>query len=611
MSFLSPLSLLFGATIPLVVLFYLLKRRRTRQLVSSTVLWQRFLAENQANAPFQRLRKHWLLILQILLLLLAVLALGRPYFSGDLSKGRLQVVILDASASMKAEDGAPTRFEAARSQILQLIDGMREQDQMVLIAAGVATEVKQSAVSSKSTLRRMLMSSQPSDGPTRLTDALKLAETLTRESTSYEVHLFSDGVATDLGSFAGAGVAINYHRVGSRGSNVGVTGIDVRGHPEDPRQRMVLATVFNSSSNLVQTSAEFSFEGRLLEAKPVSIEPRATASLVFTAAQAKDGVFTVRLPHADDLKADNEASVVSLLPKPVKVVLVTAGNAFLERALRSTPGVELAVVPVLGEGGASADVVVLDRITPTPWPETRVLAIRASAPGWFTNAVETDAAAVVDWRASHPLLRSVAVETLQVAKALEVQAPSWASSLIDAARTPLVFSGEFEKRRVIWVGFDLYQSTWPLRVSFPIFISNAIEWLGASEREEFALTAHTGDTMRLQAPPGVSEFEIVNPDGVKRVWKLETGRRELLFGDTGRAGVYRCRAGTNDWVFSVNLASSEESDLWPREALSLGKHAATPQTAVRRADLEGWRFLAATGLVVLLWEWWYYHRRTV
>ena len=76
MSFLSPLAFLFAATIPVVIAFYLLKRKRVVKLVPSTLLWQKFLAETQASAPFQKLRHNWLLILQILLLLLAVLALS-------------------------------------------------------------------------------------------------------------------------------------------------------------------------------------------------------------------------------------------------------------------------------------------------------------------------------------------------------------------------------------------------------------------------------------------------------------------------------------------------------------------------------------------------------
>src|SRR6059036_2656600 len=80
MNFLSPGAFIFALALPVVIVFYLLKRKRVVKLVSSTLLWQKFLAETQASAPFQKLRKNWLLILQLILLALAVLALARPFF---------------------------------------------------------------------------------------------------------------------------------------------------------------------------------------------------------------------------------------------------------------------------------------------------------------------------------------------------------------------------------------------------------------------------------------------------------------------------------------------------------------------------------------------------
>src|SRR5438093_12347279 len=106
MKFLSPEALAFAAALPVVVVFYLLKRKRVVKLVSSTLLWQKFLAETQASAPFQRLRHNWLLILQLLMLALVVFALGRPYVAGQAKSSRLRVLILDTSASMQATDVA-------------------------------------------------------------------------------------------------------------------------------------------------------------------------------------------------------------------------------------------------------------------------------------------------------------------------------------------------------------------------------------------------------------------------------------------------------------------------------------------------------------------------
>src|SRR5438874_10142806 len=113
MSFFSPIAFAFAAAIPIVIVFYLLKRKRVVKLVSSTLLWQKFLAETQANAPFQRLRHNWLLILQLLLLTLVVLALARPYFAGQAKMSRLRVLILDASASMQRTDENLPRFGEA------------------------------------------------------------------------------------------------------------------------------------------------------------------------------------------------------------------------------------------------------------------------------------------------------------------------------------------------------------------------------------------------------------------------------------------------------------------------------------------------------------------
>jgi uncharacterized membrane protein len=102
MSFLTPAALFFAAALPVVVVFYLLKRKRVVKLVPSTLLWQKFLADTQASAPFQKLRHNWLLILQLLMLALVVFALMRPYRSGHARESRLRVLILDGSASMQA-----------------------------------------------------------------------------------------------------------------------------------------------------------------------------------------------------------------------------------------------------------------------------------------------------------------------------------------------------------------------------------------------------------------------------------------------------------------------------------------------------------------------------
>ena len=75
-----------------------------------------------ASRPWQKLKNNLLMILQIVIAILLMISVMRPYvakssFSGDM------VVILDSSGSMQSKDVSPTRFRA-QEDILKIIDGM-------------------------------------------------------------------------------------------------------------------------------------------------------------------------------------------------------------------------------------------------------------------------------------------------------------------------------------------------------------------------------------------------------------------------------------------------------------------------------------------------------
>jgi len=610
MNFLAPAALLFAAAIPVVILFYLLKRKRVVRLVSSTLLWQKFLAETQASAPFQRLRHNWLLVLQIIMLTLAILALARPYFAGKVTGGRLQVVILDASASMQSTDESPSRFEKARGEAFKLVDSLRDTDQMVVLQAAAHTDVKQSATSEKSALRRAIQSATVTDSTTRLNEALKMAESLTRDNNDAEVHLFSDGAAPGMKELENKGLRLVYHRVGLGANNLGIVSLDVRPNPENPDQRAIFSSVANFFPDEQKTEVELLFDGQLIEAKALTIPPTNTTPVVFLAAQPHDGVFTVRLTAKDDLKADNQASIVSLLPLPVKILLVTQGNRFLEKALKSAGKVELAVASSLTEEKPDCDLVVLDDVVPGVWPSLNMLAIRTMNTNWFESAGEVEGPAIVDWRAAHPLSRFVTFDNVQIAKALTVKTPSWAVAVVDSPQTPLVLAGELARQRIVWLAFDTVESTWPLRISFPIFIANAVDWLNPAAVQARQLTIPAGNPFRNALAEPATSAQVTLPDGSSRELVVDSTAREVVFGETEKAGIYRLAIGTNQIVFAANLLDAAESDTRPREELDFGKFGSVTATTLRRANLELWRWIAAAGLIVLLFEWWYYHKRT-
>jgi hypothetical protein len=117
MSFLAPMSALVAAAIviPPLVALYFLKLRRREVAVPSTLLWKKAIRDMQVNAPFQRLRRNLLLLLQLLLLAALLFAFARPTTQTAANPGQRVVLVIDHSASMNVEENGRTRLDRART----------------------------------------------------------------------------------------------------------------------------------------------------------------------------------------------------------------------------------------------------------------------------------------------------------------------------------------------------------------------------------------------------------------------------------------------------------------------------------------------------------------
>src|SRR5687767_8481850 len=93
-----------AALAAVVVIFYILKLKRRPVPVPFSPLWQRILRDKEATTLFSQLKRLLSLLLQLALIALLLLALGDPRPAVAVSEGRHLVVLVDASASMKATD---------------------------------------------------------------------------------------------------------------------------------------------------------------------------------------------------------------------------------------------------------------------------------------------------------------------------------------------------------------------------------------------------------------------------------------------------------------------------------------------------------------------------
>src|SRR6478609_3056197 len=93
-SFITPLAGIIAAALSIsaLLVLYFLKLRRREIVVSSTILWRKAVQDLQVNAPFQKLRRNLLLLLQLLVLAHLCLALSRPVSNFTPGASKLSVI---------------------------------------------------------------------------------------------------------------------------------------------------------------------------------------------------------------------------------------------------------------------------------------------------------------------------------------------------------------------------------------------------------------------------------------------------------------------------------------------------------------------------------------
>src|SRR5262249_40619306 len=93
-----------GATV-LAVGAYIIKMRRRRFEVPFSHLWKRVLEQKDANSLWKQLKRLLSLLLILLILALVLFAALDPTLGAIDRKARSVVILIDASASMRAMDG--------------------------------------------------------------------------------------------------------------------------------------------------------------------------------------------------------------------------------------------------------------------------------------------------------------------------------------------------------------------------------------------------------------------------------------------------------------------------------------------------------------------------
>jgi hypothetical protein len=620
MSFLAPWAMWFAAGIPVIVLLYLLKLKRRPLNVSTLMFWERVLQENRRRALFQKLRNLLSLLLHLLIFLLILAALSRPTFDRSVREGASTVLILDTRARMQAREGNETRLDLAKKLAANSLGQAAVNRQVALLTAGAAPAVVTPFTDDEKLLRENLAAIAPTDATGDLDATIQLAERLlaAREGARRIVVFTAPGT-----EIAKRKPEIELVPVGEAHDNLAITRFATRPLLSSPQTSEVLIEVANFGRAAAKTNLELSFDGKLLDVKPLTLEPGARIVQVFptvprTTANTR-GWLTARLDTDDALPLDNAAYAVLPPQQPRRVLLVTRGNWFLEKLLEADAGVRFELIAPDAWQPALAtkfDAVIFDNFQPEGFDLAtsagNILFIKQTP--FASSAPPVEQPLIAETNPQHPAMRMVNLQNVTVVRATALAEPApggdWRyETPIRTTNHPLMITGERRTstgtQRIAALAVDLTESDLPLRIAFPLLISNTLQWL-AGEQAVTAPSLHAGEALPLDAgetvwnAPQTKWTAAIQPDPARFTGGLF---QPLL------DGYYLLNQRDGQRWLAVNTFSDAESDLRVTAPQSAASGAFPALSAAALSGWPLWHYLALAALLLFTLEWWLFHRR--
>ena len=612
MGFSDPNLLYLLLLVPLLIILYILRLNRKLYDVPSSILWDKDVEDLKANTPFQRLRGNLLLPLQLLVLVLIIFALSRPFLKGTLATAGNVILLIDTSASMKATDIGESRFASLRTVSTNLINGFEDGTRITLVESGISPKIILGPTSNKSQLLKILNHITPSDTPANINNAISFASSLSDDMGQTEVIIMSDDVG-----YSRDDLPIRFISFGTEDAkNVGIINFDVLDNNSSVSAKQVFVSIKNFGIIKQSFGVNLYHNNILIDVRSITLNPEEQRPVIFDNIPYKKGILSVSIDLSDDLLVDNNAYYVLQDTSKIKIMLVSEGNTFIEKAIgTSSTDVDLTEKkPNDYNGSENNDIVIFDEFLPDNMPNCGVILVNPNGNLPFAKLLSKEQnPTIINWDKSHQLARFLDLTGLRINSISKYDMPSWMKPLVDSDVASVFWYGESDVRRIMVIPFSLdidSGSNFVLLPAFPIFISNAISWL--SDIDFLSQPYKTGDLINIPISDTASENQMVRikkPDNSEISVKLRDGR--LIFDDTDLVGIYQFKGDDFQKQFAVNLLDETESDikLFGGIGTSNGEIKNDSLAIVGRRDL--WVLFAFLALMILAIEWWVYHRRVL
>ena len=697
MSLAVPSALAFALIALPIIVFYILKVRLRQVPVSTNMFWKQIFDEKPPRSIWQKFRHLLSLLVQLLLLALMVFALANPYFSWQALKARRVVLVVDNSASMKATDVVPTRFDAAIDRAIELADGLRFRDEMAIVLAGSRPDVVLGMSGHVPTLKEAIRSIKVSDNPTELDSAIELGQQLIGDHPNGEVVVLTDGCAetntlsqtntlppgesaqpgkgpsetasnpndsngesSDVAEADVAKTKVSWQVFATEASNVGITQFQVRRSLVDMLGYEVLASVKNASDKSIKCRLEITLSDSVVDVIPLELKPDELWSRSLEKTSRQGGILAATLTEirdandeSDDDDPESEEELAQLnslnslsdddnawaiLPeqKVQNVLIVTEGNLFLRKVFEANPLVNVTTVTEMPENWPKDTLVVLHRLVPKQLPPGDVFVVDPIEDcNEWTIGDTIDNPIVTEIDTKSDLMTHVRLDNVVLPEARSIKFKTEPQILAGTISGEAVYAQlKRPTGKCLLLSVDLDKSDLAFRTTFPIMVTNALNWFVESSGELRESSA-TGDLVSWSADPeklAGNSLILQQPDGsentiatfVSDVQPSQSdGTDSLTLGPFESSGVWALGQRGDPTTmkasdvpstelitnFAVNIASERETDLRPTEAML--------ELSDETTSLSGWfgkpvwYYLIFAAAILFVAEWLLHQRRVL
>jgi hypothetical protein len=484
------------------------------------------------------------------------------------------------------------------------------------------------------------------------------------QGISTDVHLFSDGRFPDMPEFNVGNLNLHFHTAGLPGAenvnNIGLVTLSAVRGDRDPSKLTVFARALNFGPKPVHAKVvlEVLVNGAIKAIKEVErdIAPRkidtlteqgkeepvirdrpGEASATFDLTDLDDRTNTVihvKLQGANDhFPLDDEAWLVVGVVRKARVLLVGPSNLVLDGFFDAEATRSVATITRMGPADLATeiyrkparngdfDLVVFDRCAPKgeeDMPRGNTFFIGYPPPPYKMAELEKIKTPLIKgWMGNHPILRyltglhDVGIVDAFKLKDLPPRTPRLIEIEQNVALMVTLSRPSFTDLVMTFPILDEkgdYNTNWPLKASFPLFLRNVLYTLGNVSDGASEEMVQPGQAKTLRPDVTLESIEVTDPAGAKKT--LTRGSRaDFTYGDTERVGVYKV-----SWLnalqrsFAVNLLDADESNLEPRTTVYIGSEAVSGSRE-RGQPREMWKWLVLAAFAFLLLEWYIYNKR--